>query len=334
LEGDGSTEINGVATLEAASEGDLSFLANLKYYNAARQTKASAILVDRECLQMSTALLRHDNPYLAFARAIELFYTPYTVQPFIHRLACIADSAVLGNGVYVGPYVYIGDRVVVGNGSIVHARCTIHDDAQIGDGTLIHSGTVVRERVIIGKNCIIQNNAVVGSDGFGYARQSNGEWYRILQTGTVIIEDDVDIGAGVTIDRPTLGDTRIMRGTKIDNQVHIGHGCLVGPNNLLCAQVGLAGSTKTGTNVVLTGQVGVVGHLTIGDGTIVTPQSGVANSVEAGRTISGSPAIDHNIWLRSSAAFSRLADTQRAVRSLESRVSILEDLDKEKLDPS
>jgi UDP-3-O-[3-hydroxymyristoyl] glucosamine N-acyltransferase len=178
--------------------------------------------------------------------------------------------------------------------------------------------------VIVGKNCVIQNNAVIGSDGFGYARQSNGEWYRIIQTGTVIIEDDVDIGASTTIDRPTLGETRIKRGTKIDNLVHIGHGCIIGTNNLLCAQVGLAGSSRTGTGVVLTGQVGVAGHLTIGDGTIVTPQSGIANSVESGRTVSGSPAIDHNKWLRSSAAFSRLPDTQRTVRSLESRISNLE----------
>lgn len=330
LEGDGATEIKGVATLENASEGDLSFFTNPRYYNAAKQTRASAILVDRECPQMNVALLRHDNPYLAFATAIEMFCAQPPVRPYIHTLACIADTAVLGDGVYVGPFAYVGERAVLGNQVAIHARCTIHEDAQIGDRTLIHSGTVIRERVIIGKDCVIQNNTVVGSDGFGYARQANGEWYRIIQTGTVVIEDDVDIGACVTIDRPTLDETRIKRGTKIDNQVHIGHGCVVGVNNLLCAQVGLAGSTKTGRDVVLTGQVGVAGHLTIGDGTIVTPQSGIANSVEGGRTVSGSPAIDHNIWLRSSAAFSRLADTQRAVRSLESRISILEESESKK----
>lgn len=325
LEGDGSIDITGVATLDAASKGDLSFLTNLKYYNAAKSTKAAAILVDRECPELHTALLRHDNPYLAFARAIEMFHPPQLVSPYIHPSAFIADTAVLGNEVLVGPHAYIGERVVLGDRVTIHARCMIHEHARIGDGTLIHSGTVIRERVIVGKDCVIQNNTVVGSDGFGYARKSNGEWYRIIQTGTVILEDNVDIGACVTIDRPTLGDTRVKKGTKIDNQVHIGHGCIIGENNLLCAQVGLAGSTKTGNNVVLTGQVGVVGHLTIGDGTIVTPQSGVANSVEGGRTISGSPAIDHNKWLRSSAAFPKLADTQRAVRSLESRIAILEE---------
>jgi len=324
LEGDGSTDIKGVATLENALEGDLSFFTNPKYQNAAKRSMASAILVDRDSPPMDVALLRHENPYLAFAKAVEIFYTQTPIRPFIHPLACIADTAVVGDGVYLGPYAYIGERAVLGNRVVIHARCTIHEAAEIGDGTLVHSGSVVRERVIVGKNCVIQNNAVIGSDGFGYARQSNGEWYRIIQTGTVVIEDDVDIGASATIDRPTLGETRIMRGTKIDNLVHIGHGCIIGAHNLLCAQVGLAGSSRTGTGVVLTGQVGVAGHLTIGDGTIVTPQSGIANSVESARTVSGSPAIDHNKWLRSSAAFSRLPDTQRTVRSLESRISNLE----------
>lgn len=327
LEGDGSKDITGVATLENARDGDLSFFTNQKYQNAAKRSLASAILVDRDCPPMDVALLRHENPYLAFAKAVEIFYTQPAVRPSIHPLACISDSAVMGDGVYIGPYAYVGERVVLGNRAIVHARCTIHHGAQIGDHTLLHSGSVVREHVVIGKNCVIQNNAVIGSDGFGYARQSNGEWYRIIQTGTVIVEDDVDVGACATIDRPTLGETRIKRGTKIDNLVHIGHGCVVGADNLLCAQVGLAGSSKTGTNVILTGQVGIAGHLTIGDGTIVTPQSGIANSIESGRTVSGSPAIDHNKWLRSSAAFSRLPDTQRAVRNLQSRISHLENSD-------
>jgi len=324
LEGDGSTDIIGVATLENAREGDLSFFTNPKYQNAAKRSMASAILVDRDCPPMNVALLRHDNPYLAFAKAVEIFHTQTPVRPFIHPLACVADTAVVGEGAYLGPYAYLGEGVVLGNHVVIHARCTIHEGAEIGDGTLIHSGCVIRERVVVGKNCVLQNNAVIGSDGFGYARQLNGDWYRMIQTGTVIIEDDVDIGACVTIDRPTLGETRIKRGTKIDNLVHVGHGCLIGANNLLCAQVGLAGSSRTGTNVVLTGQVGVAGHLTIGDGTIVTPQSGIANSVESGKTISGSPAIDHNKWLRSSAAFPRLPETQRTVRALESRVSDLE----------
>ena len=329
LEGDGSIEIRGVATLEAAVEGDLSFFTNSKYQNAAKQTKASAVLVALDSPQLNAALLRHDNPYLGFAKAIELFFKAPPLLPSIHRTALIDDTATIGEHVYVGPYTYVGERVVLGNGVQIHAGCVIHADAEIGDRTCIHSGSIVREGVIVGRNCVVQNNAVIGSDGFGYAKQSNGEWYRIAPAGKVYIEDDVEIGACTTIDRATLGETRIKRGSKIDNLVHIGHGCVVGTNNLICAQVGLAGSTSTGSGVVLTGQVGVVGHLRIGDGAIVTPQTGIANSVDAGSIVSGSPAIDHRNWLRSSVAFSKLPEVQRAVRGLEKRVATLEDTVKE-----
>jgi UDP-3-O-[3-hydroxymyristoyl] glucosamine N-acyltransferase len=329
LEGDGSIDIHGVATLERAREGDLSFLTNPKYQSEAKRTSASALLVGNDCPSMSLALLRHENPYLAFAKAIEIFFRPSAPPPSIHPTAWIADTAVIGQNVYIGPLSYIGERVVLGDGVRIHARCTIQEGAQIGDGTLLHSGCVVREGVVVGRNCIIQNNAVVGSDGFGYAKQSNGQWYKIMQTGTVIVEDDVEIGACSTIDRATLDETRVQRGTKIDNQVHIGHGCLIGSDNLICAQVGLAGSTRTGFGVVLTGQVGAAGHLTIGDGAIVTPQSGLASSVDPGDIVSGSPAMDHRNWLRSSAAFTRLPDIQKTVRKLESRIAVLENLLKE-----
>ncbi|MEK6324027.1 MAG: UDP-3-O-(3-hydroxymyristoyl)glucosamine N-acyltransferase [Acidobacteriota bacterium] len=326
LEGDGSIDILGVATLESAREGDLSFLTNSKYQTEAKRTGASALLVGNDCPAMGIALLRHDNPYLAFAKAVEIFFTAPAVRPSIHPTAWIADTAVIGENVYIGPLSYIGERVVLGDHVRINARCTIQEGAEIGYGTLLHAGCVVRESVVIGKNCIIQNNAVVGSDGFGYAKQSNGEWYKIIQAGTVIVEDDVEIGACSTIDRATLHETRVQRGTKIDNQVHIGHGCVIGSDNLLCAQVGLAGSTRTGTGVVLTGQVGAAGHLNIGDGAIATPQTGIASSVEAGVIVSGSPAIDHKNWLRSSAAFSRLPDIQKTVRKLEARIAVLESM--------
>jgi UDP-3-O-[3-hydroxymyristoyl] glucosamine N-acyltransferase len=329
LEGDGSLDILGVATLESARPGELSFLTNPKYQNEAKHTRASALLVGHECPPMNLAVLRHENPYLAFAKAVEIFFPTVPQRPSIHSTAWIADSAVIGENVYIGPYAYIAERVILGDEVQIHARCNIHEGAEIGDRTLIHSGSVVRESVLIGKDCIIQNNAVIGSDGFGYAKQGSGEWYRIKQTGTVVIEDEVEIGACTTIDRATLGETRIQKGTKIDNQVHVGHGCVVGPNNLLCAQVGLAGSTKTGVSVVLTGQVGAAGHLTVGDGAIVTPQSGLASSVQPGKIVSGSPAIDHGNWLRSSAAFSKIPDVQKKVRSLEARMAAVEKVLKE-----
>jgi UDP-3-O-[3-hydroxymyristoyl] glucosamine N-acyltransferase len=270
-----------------------------------------------------------ENPYLAFARAIEIFFTPAPVSSSIHTTAWIADTATIGRDAYVGPFTFIGERAIVGDGVRIHSRCTVEADAEIGDHTIMHSGSVVREKVIVGNSCIIQTNAVVGSDGFGYAKKPEDAWYRIMQAGTVIVEDEVEIGACTTIDRATLGETRIKRGTKIDNQVHIGHGCTIGTDNLICAQVGLAGSTKTGKGVVLTGQVGAAGHLQIGDGTIVTPQTGIASSVDAGVIVSGSPAIEHKTWLRSSAVFSRLPDIQRTVRRLETRIEALENILKE-----
>ena len=324
LEGDGSVDIRSVATLDSARDGDLSFLTNPKYHNDAKQTKASALIAGYDCPPMTLSILRHENPYLAFAKAIEIFFSETKVPPSIHHTAYVAESVTIGRDVYVGPFAYIGERVVLGDGVRLHARCVIHEQATIGERTLIHSGSVVRERVVVGKNCVIQNNAVVGSDGFGYAKQADGSWYKILQAGTVILEDDVEIGACSTIDRATLGETRIKRGTKIDNQVHIGHGCVLGPDNLICAQVGLAGSTKTGSGVVLTGQVGAAGHLSIGDGAIATPQTGIASSVEAGVIVSGSPAIDHRNWLRSSVSFSKLPEIQKTVRNLEARVALLE----------
>jgi len=324
LEGDGAIDIVGVATLETAHEGELSFYTNVKYQNAVKQTAASAILVGPECPPMDRALLRHENPYLAFAKAIEIFFSKPSFPASIHPTAFVADSATLGDQVSIGPFCYVGERACIGNGVRLGANCTIEADVRIGDRSFFHAGVVVGNRVEIGANCIVHSNAVIGADGFGFAKQKSGEWYKILQAGTVVVGDDVEIGAGTTIDRATLGATRIGNGTKIDNLVHIGHGCQIGPHNLICAQVGLAGSTKTGKGVVLTGQVGAAGHLQIGDDAIVTPQTGLASSVEPGAIVSGSPAIDHKIWLKSSASFSRLPDIQKSVRSLETRVSELE----------
>jgi len=331
LEGDGSVDIVSVASLERARQGDLSFLTNSKYQAEAKRTRASALLVGNDCSPMNLALLRHENPYLAFAQAIEIFFSPAPTRASIHPTAWIADTAVIGENVYIGPLSYVGERVELGDRVRIQARCTIHEDARIGSGTLVHSGCVVRERVVVGRNCTIQNNAVLGSDGFGYAKQADGKWYKIIQTGTVVVEDDVEIGACATIDRATLDETRVKQGTKIDNQVQIGHGCVIGPDNLLCAQVGLAGSTKTGARVVLTGQVGAAGHLTIGEDATVTPQSGIANSIPPGALVSGSPAIDHGNWLRSSAAFSRLPELQKTVRRLENRIAAMEVSHKESM---
>jgi UDP-3-O-[3-hydroxymyristoyl] glucosamine N-acyltransferase len=324
LDGDGGIEITGVATLELAGQGDLSFLTNSKYLNDARRTKAAAVIVSLDCPRLEFPLLRHSNPYLVFAKAIEIFFGSTPEIPKIHPTAWIADTARLGNSVAIGAYTYIGDQVVIEDRVVIKSGCAVYPGASIGEATIIHAGCVIRENVSVGKRCIIHSNSVIGSDGFGFARQEDGSWYKILQVGNVMLEDDVEIGACTTVDRGTLSETRVSKGTKVDNLVQIGHGSIIGSDNLICAQVGLAGSTRTGKNVVLAGQVGAVGHLTIGDGAMVTAQSGVPGSVEAGKIISGSPAIDNKDWLRSTAAFAKLPKIQKAVRDLERRVSRLE----------
>jgi UDP-3-O-[3-hydroxymyristoyl] glucosamine N-acyltransferase len=324
IEGDKTLDISGISTLENAKEGEISFFVNQKYFSEAKTTRASAIIVGNDAPLLPKTLLRHANPYLAFAKTIEMFYPVESDPPSIHPTAWVSDSAVIGDKVSIGAFSYIGENVIIEKNVKIKAQCSIHSGAKIGENTLIHSGTVIRKGVIIGKRCIIQNNAVIGSDGFGYAKQDDGQWYKIIQTGTVIVEDDVEIGACTTIDRATLGETRIASGTKIDNLVQIGHGSTVGNHSLLCAQVGLAGTTKVGNYVVLAGQVGAGGHLTIGDGVIATAQTGIANSIAAGEYISGSPSMKHENWLKASASFSRLPLIHKRVRELEQRLIALE----------
>jgi UDP-3-O-[3-hydroxymyristoyl] glucosamine N-acyltransferase len=324
LDGDGAIEIDGVATLEEARRGHISFLTNLKYYPEAKKTSASAIIAGFDCPALDIPLLKHTNPYLAFAKAIEIFFSPAPARSGVHPTAWVSESAKLDKGVTIGAYTYIGDNSVIGESVRIGPLCSIGENVTIGAGTIIHSGCAIRERVTIGVRCIIQNQAVIGSDGFGYAKQEDGSWYKIYQAGTVVLEDDVEVGACSTIDRATLGETRVRAGAKIDNLVQVGHGSIIGENSLVCAQVGLAGSTRVGRNVLLAGQVGSAGHLTIGDGVVATGQTGIPGSVEAGKIISGSPAVDNRTWLKSTAIFARLPEIQKAIRRLESRLESLE----------
>jgi UDP-3-O-[3-hydroxymyristoyl] glucosamine N-acyltransferase len=324
IEGDGAILIDGVATLENARQGQISFLTNLKYYPEAKKTRASAVIVGFDCPALSVPVLKHENPYLAFAKAIEIFYPSSPGPALIHPTAWLSETAEVGNDVSIGAHSYIGERAVIEDSVRIGELCCVGDDTTIGTGTVIHSGSVIRERVSIGARCIVQNNAVVGSDGFGYARQADGTWYKIYQAGTVIIEEDVEIGACSTIDRATLGETRVRAGAKIDNLVQVGHGSVIGENSLICAQVGLAGSTRVGRNVILAGQVGSAGHLTIGDGVIATGQTGIPGDVDPGKVISGSPAFDNRTWLKTSAIIPRLPDILKTVRNIERRLQLVE----------
>lgn len=324
LDGDGEIEIYGVASLEDAENGYLSFFTNTKYLQKALSTKASAIIVDKNFTGLEIPLLKSSNPYLTFAKAIEFFYPQEKQVPHLHPSAFISDKAMIGKGVSVGAHSFIDEGVVLSDGVSIETHCAIHKNVRIGKYTKIHSGSVIRQGVVIGSLCIIHSNSVIGSDGFGYAKQDDGTWYKIVQTGSVVIEDEVEIGACSTLDRATLGNTKVSSGVKIDNLVQIGHGSKIGSNSLLCAQVGLAGSTIVGKNVILAGQVGVSGHLTIGDNVMASGQTGIPSSVEPDTFISGSPAIEHRLWMKSSALFARLPEWMKMIREMDKRLKSLE----------
>ena len=299
LLGDPSAEITRVAGIESAAPGDLTFVSNPKYAALARSTRATAILVEPGFPQLSTATLRVDNPYLAFAFAIELFYKAPVYPPGIHPTAAIASTAHIGANAHIGAYAVIGDNVTIGENATILPHVVFYPHARAGNNLFAHTHAVVREHCLLGDNVILQNGAIVGADGFGFARQSDGTWYKILQSGHVVIDDNVEVQANACIDRASIGETRIHVGAKVDNLVQVGHGSTVGPNTLLCAQVGLAGSTTIGKNVILAGQVGVAGHCTVGDGAIATAQTGIPGDVAPGKVVSGYPAVDNRQWLRS-----------------------------------
>ena len=312
--GSPETEITGVAGIEEAGPGQLTFVANPKYAAAARSTKASAVIVAENFPALSTALLRSSNPYLDFARAIELFYRPPKYAAGVHSTAVIHPSAKIGKNASIGPYVVVEEDVQIGKNCVLLAHVVIYRGARIGSNFLAHAHAVVRENCRLGDNVILQNGVVIGGDGFGFAKDNEGRWRKIAQSGPAVLEDDVEVQANACVDRASIGETRVGRGTRIDNLVQVGHGSSVGRNSLLCAQVGLAGSTEIGDNVILAGQVGVAGHCKIGDGVIATAQSGIPGDVPAGKVVSGYPAIDNKLWLRCVAVFNRLPELVRALR--------------------
>jgi UDP-3-O-[3-hydroxymyristoyl] glucosamine N-acyltransferase len=324
-EGAGEIEINGAAGLDEAESGHVTFLSNPRYTPRVRTTRASAIYLAEgvEPGRESLAVLRARDPYLAYTRALRLFHPEPAFAPFVHPTAVIDPSARVDETAHVGACVVIGREVEIAAGVRVYPHATIYDNVRIGEASVIHSGVALREGTQIGARVTIHNNAVLGSDGFGYAKDEEGRWLKIPQTGRVVVEDDVEIGAGTTIDCASVGETRIARGAKIDNLVQIGHSCTVGEDALVCAQVGLAGSSRVGRRVILAGQAGVAGHLTIGDDAVLTAKSATSHDVAPGKVLSGIPAFDNREWLRSTAAFRRLGEMQRALRLLEGRVAAL-----------
>src|ERR1700731_5465479 len=310
------TEITGLNGIEQAGPGELTFISNPKYAAAARSTKASAVLVAEDFAGISTAtLLRAKDPYLSFARALELFHPGLRYEPGVHKSAVVHPTAKIGRNAHLGPYVVVGENVEIGDDAVLLAHVVIYRGVKIGSNFFAHAHAVVRENCRIGNHVLLHNGVVIGSDGFGFAKTQEGRWHKIPQPAPVVIEDDVEVQANSCIDRASVGETRIGRGVKVDNLVQVGHGSRVGEDVLLCAQVGLAGSTEIGNKAILTGQVGVVGHCKVGEGAIVTPQSGVAHDIAAGALVSGAPAVDHKLWLKYSAILPKLPDLVRALRA-------------------
>ena len=321
-------EISGAAGMDEAGEGHVTFLANPRYTPRVNSTHASAIYLSEEAqTDREISILRVKDPYLAYTRALRIFHPEAELAPFVHPSAVIDPTARIAARVAIGACVVIGRNVFVGDDVHIHPNVTVYDDVTIGRGSVIHSGVALRERTIIGERVVIHNNAVIGCDGFGYAKDEQKRWLKIPQAGRVVIEDDVEIGAGTTIDRASVGESRIGRGSKVDNLVQIGHSCTVGEDSLLCAQVGLAGSSHIGSRVILAGQAGVAGHLTIGDDVVLTAKSATSHDIPAGKVISGIPAFDNKDWLRSTAAFRRLGEMQRTVRELQRKIQATDKTD-------
>jgi UDP-3-O-[3-hydroxymyristoyl] glucosamine N-acyltransferase len=323
LEGDGELEISGVCGLEQAGPGQLTFLANPKYGPKVKGTKASAILVSEPLHGLPIASLVSENPYLDFARALALFYQPPRPAPGIHPMASVAPTAVVGENCSIGPFAVVGENVRIGRNAVLHPHVVVYEGASIGDDFLAHSHAAVREFCQIGNRVTLQNSVVVGGDGFGFAKRADGTHFKIVQSGITVIEDDVEVQSLTSLDRATMGETRIKRGARIDSLVQVGHNCVVGEDNIICAQTGLAGSTTLERDVLLAGQVGSSGHLTVHQGAIVYAQSGIGGDVEAGARISGSPAFAASEWLRAAMAFQKLPEMLKTLRALTKTVDLM-----------
>ena len=324
FEGEGETKIGGVSSLELAKEGDLVFLAHHRFRSLLEQTKASAVILPPTENFERLPVIRSDNPHLTFIRAIEFFWKPFRPEPGIHPAAVISPSAKIGKDVSIGALVHIGEDVEIGAGSTIFPLAAIYPRVKIGEETVIHSHVSIREEVRVGSRVIIHSGAVIGSDGFGYLRAPDGSHIKIPQKGIVVIEDEVEIGANTTIDRASLGETVIRKGTKIDNLVQLAHNVEIGENCIIIAQTGIAGSSKLGKNVLTAGQVGIADHIKVEDNVTIMAQSGIMQDIPANAVVVGTPHMEAREFFKVRASLPHLHGLIKEIKQLKAKIEELE----------
>jgi len=325
--GDPEIKVNTIAKIEEGQSGALSFLANPKYEHYLYTTKSSIVLVNRSFVptaKVEATLIRVENAYEAFASLLQLVDQSRPRKKGVHPTAIIETSAVVGNDVYIGPYVYVGENCLIGDECSLYPNVFVGDNTKIGKKCNLNPGVTIYHDCVLGDNCIVHAGTVIGSDGFGFAPQSDSEFMKIPQLGNVVIEDNVEIGANVTIDRATMGSTIIRKGVKLDNLIQIGHNVEIGENTVMAGQTGVAGSSKIGKNCMFGGQVGISGHLKIADGTKIGPQSGVPSDIkDENMVLLGCPAIGYKDFFRSSIIFKKLPELSKKIDELEKQVLLL-----------
>jgi UDP-3-O-[3-hydroxymyristoyl] glucosamine N-acyltransferase len=305
--------LTGLAPIETASSEMMSYIEGDKFAKFANTTTAGALVlpmnetIQAVATERGIAWVAAKEPRLLFAQVIKQFYQPFRLPVGIHPSAIVETGVELGEGVSIGAHATIQSGVKIGNGAIVHPNVVIYADVEIGDRSILHANCTIHERTRIGADCVIHSGAVIGAEGFGFVPTASG-WFKMEQAGYTVLEDKVEIGCNSTIDRPAVGETRIGRDTKLDNLVHVGHGCQIGSNCALAAQVGLAGGVKVGNGVILAGQVGVANQVTIGDRAIASSKTGIHSNVEPGAIVSGYPAVSHKLWLKTAAIVNRLPE--------------------------
>lgn len=316
--GDGEVDIQAVKSAEKAGPADITFIMDRKHRKLLESTQAAAVIIPEDFPAPAKPAIRSRNSHLTFAQVLGLFYQPpLPAGPFIHPTAVLGEGVTMGPDCYIGAHAVIGDGVQLGRSVRILPNCTIYPGVEIGDNSLIHANCVIREFCRLGRDVILQNGVVLGADGFGFAKASDGAYHKIPQAGRVILDDGVEIQANTCVDRGTLDDTIIGRGTKLDNLIQIGHGCEIGRDCVMAGQVGLAGSTKVGDNAMFGGQVGIGGHCAIGNNVILMAQSGIMASIEDNSVLAGSPAVEHRHYFRITAVLSKLPELLTRLRALE-----------------